>query len=580
MNFHHPQRNRDSNDNNKDLSTKEEEPSSSNGVVTDKQLNCYFDDDSDDSCDDDDKLYEVSTECSDTDSFSDDEEEGNQKETTSGWNSDPFNPEIVEFTGDPGFKVPIPSDNKLEWLELFLTPEIVEFVVEQTNRYAEQFFIYQLKETPLKAASPFNKRRRKEWKNVTKNEIYRFLGLHLLSGINRRPDIRMYWSKNELLTSDVFRKIMQRDRFLTILKFLNFCNNENIPKNNTKSLAEIKEVLKLFADRFKSVYIPNRQIAIDEAMLKWKGRLRFKVHMKFKPDKYGIKSYVLAESSSGYVWNFEIYSGEGKTINQTVFNLLDNLTNKGYFLFMDNYYNSVYLSQQLLSEGTYVCGTLRKRRGEPVEITEKAKVLKRGETFFMSNGKVCIHLWHQKRVVKMISTMHPLEMEKVKTKNYPDGVLKPVSVLDYNKYMGAVDKCNQMVKYYPCFRKTLKWQKKIFFYFLNICCSNALALYRKQFPKEQLTLFDFIYSIIKEMLMKRDDTDYTNKYTIQRLSGGIADHSLISNPPGKKGHARMRRCVVCSKHKICRRSAYSCKECNVTLCKTPCFKNYHTKKHY
>lgn len=149
----------------------------------------------------------------------------------------------------------------------------------------------------------------------------------------------MYWSKSNLLNCNVFRRIMQRNRFLAIQKFLHFCNNDDIQKNNNDKLVKIREVVEYFANRFKSVYTPTRHIAIDEAMLKWRGRLQFKVYMPDKPDKFGIKSYVLAESLSGYVWNFDIYCGVSKSIPKIVLNLLDDLINKGYFLFMDNFYN-------------------------------------------------------------------------------------------------------------------------------------------------------------------------------------------------------------------------------------------------
>lgn len=57
------------------------------------------------------------------------------------------------------------------------------------------------------------------------------------------------------------------------IKFLHFCNN-NISKNNKDILIKIRIVVEYFINRFKSVYILNRLIAIDEAMLKWKGRFK------------------------------------------------------------------------------------------------------------------------------------------------------------------------------------------------------------------------------------------------------------------------------------------------------------------
>lgn len=50
---------------------------------------------------------------------------------------------------------------------------------------------------------------------------------------------------------------------------------------------------------------------------------------------------------------------------------------KGYHLFIDNYYNSVTLAYELLSFETHVTGTMRyNRKGNPVSIS-KAKLKKR-----------------------------------------------------------------------------------------------------------------------------------------------------------------------------------------------------------
>ena len=92
-----------------------------------------------------------------------------------------------------------------------------------------------------------------------------------------------------------------------------------------------------------------------------------------KPVKYGIKSYILCDSATGYCFNMEPYVGEGSTLPDTVFTLLDRLLGHGYTLYMDNFYNSVALCERLVAAQTNVCGTLRKNRGGPKIITEVTK---------------------------------------------------------------------------------------------------------------------------------------------------------------------------------------------------------------
>ena len=43
-------------------------------------------------------------------------------------------------------------------------------------------------------------------------------------------------------------------------------------------------------NQFKSIWIPRREVSIDEGTIPFKGRVSFKVYNPNKPDKYGIKT--------------------------------------------------------------------------------------------------------------------------------------------------------------------------------------------------------------------------------------------------------------------------------------------------
>jgi hypothetical protein len=47
--------------------------------------------------------------------------------------------------------------------------------------------------------------------------------------------------------------------------------------------------------------------------------------------------------------------------------------------------------------------------------------------------------------------------------NTEEAIHRPSCIIDYDKYMGAVDRCDQMITYPAFKRRTLKWWKKIFF---------------------------------------------------------------------------------------------------------------------
>ena len=63
-------------------------------------------------------------------------------------------------------------------------------------------------------------------------------------------------------------------------------------------------------DNFKAAYNLGREIAIDESMIGFKGRLHFIQYMPDKPTKWGMKAFVLADSRTGYSHTWRLYTGK------------------------------------------------------------------------------------------------------------------------------------------------------------------------------------------------------------------------------------------------------------------------------
>jgi len=54
------------------------------------------------------------------------------------------------------------------------------------------------------------------------------------------------------------------------------------------------------------VYTPEKEVSIDESVVLCHGRLIFRQYFPGKHHKYGVKLYLLCETS-GYVWNMLVY---------------------------------------------------------------------------------------------------------------------------------------------------------------------------------------------------------------------------------------------------------------------------------
>jgi len=71
-------------------------------------------------------------------------------------------------------------------------------------------------------------------------------------------------------------------------------------------LYKIRPFLTKIKQNFQKYYNPHRIVAVDESMIKFKGRSTLKQYVPNKPIKRGYKVWSLVDQK-GYLWNFDIY---------------------------------------------------------------------------------------------------------------------------------------------------------------------------------------------------------------------------------------------------------------------------------
>ena len=70
---------------------------------------------------------------------------------------------------------------------------------------------------------------------------------------------------------------MSRNRFQLIQRYLHF-NDNNAAGTNEDRLYKIRTILDIVVNNFRTNYIPDREISLDQGMLGWRGRLQFRVY--------------------------------------------------------------------------------------------------------------------------------------------------------------------------------------------------------------------------------------------------------------------------------------------------------------
>ena len=274
-------------------------------------------------------------------------------------------------------------------------------IVTETNRYASLCL----------------KEKFENWEKITIDELYAYFGFLVLMGIVSLPSIRDYWRKDETFNYSPVTSRISRSRFLDIHRFLHFVDNDSLPRYGDPAyskIQKIKPVLTYLSSKCGELFVPGQDLAVDEAMVKYKGRSSIKQYMPKKPTKRGFKIWMIAESDTGYVLKFSVY--EGRSSNGTVekglggkviMDLTENFHERYHQVYFDNFFTGIDVMLNLLRRGTYACGTMRSdRKGFPVTLKEimKKGLPNRGDHRAVRNGNVIVTVWQDTKAISCAST--------------------------------------------------------------------------------------------------------------------------------------------------------------------------------
>lgn len=465
---------------------------------------------------------------SDTENEPDDSDDDNKRTNELTWDTfDLSRLKIFDFSEpEAGVSKDVMENFKekkeLDFYKIFVTDDLLNYMVTETNRYAQQ----------MKSQNNNSRHARiKSWHDTTYDEMKFFLATIMWMGLVRLPQVRNYWSKNNIYTNKI-NSILSRNRFEILVRVWHFCDNSNPPENDR--LYKITPLINMLVERFQYAYVPEENFCIDETLVPYRGRLSFKQYIPNKRHRFGIKLYKLC-LQGGYTYNLKVYCGKDKTGNKnisgatnTVLELSDKLLDKGRTIYTDNFYSSVSLAHELQKRKTHLVGTLRSnRKHNPLEIV-KAKLERYESKGLQSNTGCTVLKWKDKKDVLVISTKH--DNSTVSVQRHGQEIKKPEIILDYNKCKAFIDLSDQLKAYSTSLRKGVKWYRKLAVELLTgTTLINAYCLHQKvTHKKNSITKFKelVVTQILEECLT-----------TLQPIEINI-NHILVDD--NKKG-----RCSAC-----------------------------------
>lgn len=155
----------------------------------------------------------------------------------------------------------------IDMFRLFLTPELVSYIVDQSN-------LYRIQSNKTKQDS------------MTESDFYSLLRSLFYSFVLPLPSKRDYWSSfcRQTMVADV----ITRDRIIYLLSILHFHDNA-IEKDKA---GKVVPLMRYSNKKCKVVVDSERDISIDEQMIGYKGKTAptsLRRYMPKKPTKRGFK---------------------------------------------------------------------------------------------------------------------------------------------------------------------------------------------------------------------------------------------------------------------------------------------------
>ena len=262
-----------------------------------------------------------------------------------------------------------------------------------------------------------------------------------------------------------------------------------------RTVHKVRELIKVVSENAQAAYYPSQHLTIDEAMVAFKGRSKLRQNVPNKKNPNGFKVWMLVESSSGYVVNFQVFEGRGDDGPETghaqrvVKDLIAVLDEQRWHVIgMDGFFSSIALFDSILTRGFYAVATTRNwLTGFPKSLLAVSSRLTQGQWLCRQRGQLTIVSWFDRKPVNLLSTYCDAskQAEVGRWRRSPTTgrrdrrarLLCPEAVVEYHAWMRGVDIFSQRESYSRPGRKSRRWWPRLAWFVIDMAVTNACVLY-------------------------------------------------------------------------------------------------------
>lgn len=127
--------------------------------------------------------------------------------------------------------------------------------------------------------------------------------------------------------------------------------------------APVQGMVRQFDQNLRQFYEPGCLLTVDEMLVKFRGRAPFRVYMKSKPGRYGLKVWTVVDTKTSYVVGYQIYEGkpaggqpERNQGARVVMDLVRPYFGSGRSVTTDNFFTSLNLARALKEQNMTLLG--------------------------------------------------------------------------------------------------------------------------------------------------------------------------------------------------------------------------------
>lgn len=451
------------------------------------------------------------------------------------------------------------------WRLLF-TDDILEIILEHTNAK-----ISDLSTNYTVHVSFLN--------HLDMSELKAFIGLIILAGVFKsgREDVASLWAANGK-GRDIFRATMSLKRFLFLLTALRFDNAESRVERIAAgdNAAAISEIFNRFIENCSANYSCSEYVTVDEMLVPFRGKCKFRMYLKSKPAKYGIKIMCLCDAKTHFLLNAFIYTGKNtqrrnpKKLSVPTLDVLElvrPIENTNRNVTGDNWFTSVELVDELKAMGLTYVGTVRKNKREvPLQFQPNKQRKVNSSVFgFTGDRTLASYVPKKNKCVIMLSSMHHSS-----TVDEESG--KPEIIQFYNSTKTGVDTLDQKCASYSGHRRSRRWPLTIFYAIINISRVNSFVIYKAANLDDVKTRRVFNIELGEALINEQLHERMTLRNISRELKGTIAKVLNIPVPAHENinpNPAKRMRCGLCPRSND-RKYPTKCFKCAKAVCKQHC----------